>query len=99
MRRAAALALALSLVLAGASGCHHHRFVTGVEAGGVRVQEWQHVWLFGRIPGRPFDLEYACGRGTLPAEFGSYVSVTNALAGAATLGLYAPRTAYAVCPR
>lgn len=94
----AGLILTLILALAGATGCFHYRFVTGGDPGTERVQEWQHIWGFGGVPGRPFDLERACAGGEV-AEFGSYVSFSNALATLATLSFYAPRTAYAVCAR
>jgi hypothetical protein len=98
MRRTAVIVMLLTLLL-GAVGCQHYAFVTGAEPGGVRIREWQHIWLFGRIPDEPFDLERACGRATLPSEFGSYVSFDNLLLRVVTLGIYAPRTAYAVCGR
>lgn len=91
-----AIALGLCLALSGSSGCYHHRFATGATPGAKRVEEWQHIYGFGGAPDEPFDLERACP-GSGAAEFGSYVSWTNALATLGTLGFYAPRTAYAVC--
>ncbi len=59
------------------------------------VTETRHLAFWGWKSGPPFDLEQACPQGV--AEFGSRVGFWNWLPAFFTLGLYTPRTVYAVC--
>lgn len=85
------------LWLAGAaSGCaYNYTFKTGkAPAPDGKVTEWRHPMLWGWIDAAPFDLEKACPDGV--AEFGSYVSILNWPCAVLTLGIYSPRTVYAI---
>ncbi len=78
------------------SGCaYNYTFKTGLPPSGKQVSETEHQVLFGWIGDNVFDLDKACPNGV--AEFGSYVSFANWVPTLVTVGLYTPRTAYAVC--
>lgn len=87
---------ALAVVVLTTSGCaYRYRFETGLPASKTRVSEWRHIGLYGYVGGQPFDLEQACPNGV--AEFGSKINFLNWLPALLTVGLYTPRTVYAVC--
>ena len=89
--------LLLLLILLGGTGCaYHYKHVTGLppNSEGRTVTEWRHIGLWGLVEEDPFDLEKACPEGV--AEFGSYVSLPNWLCRLVTIGLYSPRTVYAI---
>jgi len=88
-----AAAVLASLMLTGCA--MNYTFLTGLSASTQRVEETQSQALFGWMSDNVFDLDKACPQGV--AEFGSYISFTNWLPSFFTLGLYTPRTAYAVC--
>jgi hypothetical protein len=78
------------------SGCaYRYQFVTGKPPSGTRVQENRHIAIWGYVEAAPFDLERSCPNGV--SEFGSYVSFLNWLSAFLTIGIYTPRTVYAVC--
>lgn len=88
--------LALFVLVCG--GCaKNYTFKTGLPASEKQVYEWQDQGLYGWISDNEFDLGKACPEGV--AEFGSYISFMNWLPTFATVGLYTPRTAYAVCAK
>ena len=77
-------------------GCaYNYTFKTGLPASGQRVSETEHQALFGWVSDNVYDLDKACPNGV--SEFGSYISFVNWLPSFLTIGLYTPRTAYAVC--
>ena len=89
--------LLLTIVLAGTvAGCgYRYRFHTDLPPSGTRVTETRHFALWGLTETAPFDLEEACPSGV--AEFGSYVGFLDWLPALLTIGIYTPRTVYAVC--
>ena len=77
-------------------GCgYSYTFKTGLPASQQRVSQTQHQALFGWVSNNVYDLDKACPSGV--SEFGSYISFGNWLPAFLTIGLYTPRTAYAVC--
>lgn len=96
-RRLVRLAAAAPVLIAMASaGCaYNYTFMTGAPASSQRVTEIQHQGLFGWVSNNVFDLDKACPNGA--SEFGSYINFGNWLPSFLTIGLYTPRTAYAVC--
>jgi hypothetical protein len=94
--RRLALAL-LSGALLLLPGCaHRYEFLTGRPAGTHRVSKTVHQGLYGWAGNDAvFDLDAACPEGV--AELGSRIEFLDWLPTFLTLGLYTPRTAYAVC--
>ena len=85
----------LTLTLVGSGCAYNYTFKTGKSGDLDRtVSEWKNMGLFGYLSPDPFDLEAACPEGV--AEFGSYVSLPNWICAFLTVGLYTPRTTYAV---
>ena len=67
--------------------------------GGARVRTVRapvHFFFWGLGEARSVELERMCDRARI-FEFGSYMSAINWLGVVVTLGVYSPRTAYAVC--
>ena len=99
MKATRRLAWALGLLTCTVGGCGAYRydFKTGRPPAipAQSVTETRHLAFWGWMSGPPFDLEQACPQGV--AEFGSRVSFLNWLPAFLTLGLYTPRTVYAVC--
>ena len=99
MRTTRRLAWALGLLSWAIVGCGAYRydFKTGRPPAipTQSVTETRHLALWGWKSGPPFDLAKACPQGV--SEFGSRVSFVNWLPAFFTLGLYTPRTVYAVC--
>lgn len=94
LRTAFLVCLASALLVS--TGCaYRYRFNTGAPQSDRVVEEWRHIYMWGWVSGPPFDLEAACPEGV--AQFGSYIGWLNWLPGFFTLGIYAPRTVYAVC--
>jgi Bor protein len=97
MRKTSLLALALVVAMVAAPGCaYHYKFKTDRPPAQdkAEVTEWKSIGLWGWISPGYFDLETACPEGV--SEFGSYVSFPNWLCAFFSLGLYTPRTAYAI---
>jgi Bor protein len=92
--RAIAPWLLVTLLCSGCGG-YNYTFLTGLPASQTRVTENEPQALFGWVSNNVFDLDKACPGGA--AEFGSYIGFVDWLEGFFTLGLYTPRTAYAVC--
>lgn len=94
--RQRAIAAVMLTALVPSWGCaYRYTFRTGLPEGERRVSTTMHQSFFGWSSDNVFDLEDACPEGT--AEFGSRITFLNWLPAFFTLGLYTPRTAYAVC--
>lgn len=77
-------------------GCaQKYAFKTGLPESDKTITEWQHQGFYGYASDNRFDLDKACPEGV--SEFGSYISLLNWFPALVTIGLYTPRTAYAVC--
>ncbi len=91
-----ALVLALCALLAALPGCaYKYQFRTDLAPTGIRVERTHHIRVWGHYSSEPFNLEEACPTGV--SEFGSYISFLNWLPALLTLGVYSPRTVYAIC--
>ena len=95
LQRTKFLVSLVALAIASSGCAYKYQFQTGLPGSETVVAETQHQSLFGHVSDNVFDLEKACPSGV--SEFGSYISFTNWLPAFLTLGLYTPRTAYAVC--
>jgi hypothetical protein len=77
-------------------GCaYSYDFKTGRTASGHRESVWIHQGLYGHLSDNEVDLEALCPGGV--AEFGSKITVFNWLPALMTIGMYTPRTAWAIC--
>ena len=86
----------LCIFFMSTTGCaYRYRFKTDLPSSEKKVTKWYHIGIWGTVSSRPFNLEQACPGGV--AEFGSYVSFFNWLPAIITIGLYSPRTVYAIC--
>jgi hypothetical protein len=96
MKHAILGAALLAITVLGQPGCaYRYKFVREEAPSKAKtVKEWRHIGLWGWTKPAPFDLKKACPGGV--AEFGSYVSFPNWVFAFVTLGLYSPRTVYAV---
>jgi hypothetical protein len=96
MKRVGIAVLLIAFVAFLEVGCaYKYRFKTGNEpAVDKKVKEWRHIYGWGYGEPKALNLEEACPEGV--AEFGSYVSFTNWLCAFCTLGIYSPRTVYAI---
>lgn len=87
--------LTLSMSLAAMGCAYKYQFNTGLPPSGTKVSVTRHISMWGNVPAEPFNLEEACPKGV--AEFGSYITFVNWLPALLSIGLYTPRTVYAVC--
>ena len=96
LRRTLIIFVSIMLSTSMLMGCaYKYTFRTGLEPTlDPGVKEWRHIGIWGYVEAKPFDLEEACPQGV--AEFGSYVSFSNWLCTFFTVGLYSPRTVYAI---
>ena len=81
------------------TACAHQYAYRVAPAGDARVRTVRapvHFFFWGLGEARSVELEEMCDRARI-FEFGSYMSVVNWLGVVVTLGVYSPRTAYAVC--
>jgi len=95
MQVVATAPLLLALTCGGCA--YNYTFKTGLPTSGQRVTEKENQSLFGWVSNNVYDLDKACPNGV--SEFGSYISFKNWLPAFFTIGLYTPRTAYAVCSK
>lgn len=99
MRTKRRLLWVLGLLGCTVIGCggYRYQFKTGLPPAipAESVNETRHIGFWGWTETEPFDLEHACPGGV--AEFGSHVSFVNWVPAFLTIGLYTPRTVYAVC--
>jgi hypothetical protein len=95
-RRPRSTVVALLVCLMTVSSCaYRYRFRTELPPSDVRKSETHHMAFWGHKSGAEFDLESACPNGV--SEFGSHISFLNWLPSFLTIGLYTPRTVYAIC--
>jgi hypothetical protein len=96
MKKTLQLLIVVVLLMGSVAGCaYRYKFKTGLPPSDQKQTQWHHIGLWGHIYSGPFNLEQACPEGT--AEFGSYINFGNWLPAFLTIGLYSPRTVYAIC--
>ena len=96
MKKKIQLLIVVIFLLGSVTGCaYRYKFNTGLVPSDQKETQWYHIGAWGYAHGGPFNLEETCPEGV--AEFGSYVNFANWLPAFLTIGLYSPRTVYAIC--
>jgi hypothetical protein len=89
-------AVASLLAASICTGCaYNYTFMTSLPPSSERISKTEHQALFGWVSNNVLDLDEVCPAGV--SEFGSYIGFFDWLPAFFTLGLYTPRTAYAIC--
>jgi hypothetical protein len=90
-----AIWLAITLLLAGSTGCYHSIVDTGLEPSGVQYHgEWESAWFVGLIPAR-VEATAICEGAWARVE--TQQSFLNGLVSFLTLGIYSPHEVKVVC--